>query len=319
MTTPPTNGTPVGSFEGFRPLLPLQPEPDPAQQAAIDHHARRIKELEARIDGLRKQREERPSPKPEPAPAVKPDRAEKFDKWSLRLALAATIGLTASGEYALAKLAGCSGSLAWLLPVAIDVYVVQTFRRHRDVLPALLLMIAANAIYHLADRTEFGMAAKDRPEWWLIVGVAAIAPVVMWRIHRIGRPREGAPKPSASAPVESTAPSVDESASEAPRVDESPRESAPTESPDASGESAPPSPPSESKPKPRRRARESKQTVSAIGDREREIDALVALMRKRGDADAVKLSDAQRLVASDSEATAARRLKAARETYRESA
>jgi hypothetical protein len=59
--------------------------------------------------------------------------------------------------------------------------------------------------------------------------------------------------------------------------------------------------------------------VSAIGDLEREIDDLVALMRERGDADAVKLSDAQAIVASNSEATAARRLKAARETYRQSA
>ncbi|MBQ1165425.1 hypothetical protein KBZ21_46375, partial [Streptomyces sp. A73] len=72
--------------------------------------------------------------------------------------------------------------LAWLLPVAIDVYVVQAFRRHRDVAQALVLRVLANAVYHLAAAGLFGVSASGRPEWWLIVGVAAIAPFVMWRI-----------------------------------------------------------------------------------------------------------------------------------------
>ncbi|GAA2629769.1 hypothetical protein GCM10009863_51470 [Streptomyces axinellae] len=112
-----------------------------------------------------------------------------FDGWSLRVALAATIGLTASGEFALAELAGWARELAWLLPVSIDVYVVQAFRRHRDVAPALGLMVFANAVYHLAAAGLFGVSGGGRPEWWLIVGVAAIAPFVMWRIHRMSAPR----------------------------------------------------------------------------------------------------------------------------------
>ncbi|MBQ1165747.1 hypothetical protein KBZ21_47995, partial [Streptomyces sp. A73] len=40
------------------------------------------------------------------------------------------------------------------------------------------------AVYHLAAAGLFGVSASGRPEWWLIVGVAAIAPFVMWRIHR---------------------------------------------------------------------------------------------------------------------------------------
>ncbi|MBQ1164144.1 hypothetical protein KBZ21_39765, partial [Streptomyces sp. A73] len=79
-----------------------------------------------------------------------------FDGWSLRIALAATIGLTASGEFALAELAGWARELAWLLPGAIDVYVVQAFRRHRDVAQALVLMVLANAVYHLAAAGLFG-------------------------------------------------------------------------------------------------------------------------------------------------------------------
>lgn len=169
-----------------------------------------------------------PEHKPEPVPtaAVEPaveedksaeDKPGFIDTWSPRLALAATIGLTASGEFALAQLAGWHPGIAWLLPTAIDVYVVQSFRRHRDVAAALTLMVVANAVYHLADRGLFGVATKGgeivrnasgdpRPTWWLIVGVAAIAPLVMWRIHRITAPkperRERARVEPASAPTQ---------------------------------------------------------------------------------------------------------------------
>src|SRR5690606_9422439 len=77
-------------------------------------------------------------------------RKNVVNTWGPRVALGATIVLTASGEFALAQLSGWPASVAWALPLAIDVYVVQAFRRHRDVAGALILMVAANAIYHLA-------------------------------------------------------------------------------------------------------------------------------------------------------------------------
>lgn len=133
-----------------------------------------------------------PAAEPEPTPEVPAEkpawRSGFIDRWSPRVALAATIGLTASGEFALAQLAGWVPALAWLLPLAIDVYVVQSFRRHRDVAAALTLMVVANAIYHLADHRLFGVDSQGAPTWWLIVGVASIAPLVMWRIHRITAP-----------------------------------------------------------------------------------------------------------------------------------
>ncbi|MFB7675266.1 hypothetical protein ACFC26_28030 [Kitasatospora purpeofusca] len=116
-------------------------------------------------------------------------REDLTDRWGPKVALAAAVTLTASGEFALAKLAGWPSWVAWALPLAIDVYVVQAFRRHKDVPGAIVLMILANAVYHLAAAGLVGVV-KSGPDkghalWWLIVGVAAIAPWVMWRLHKI--------------------------------------------------------------------------------------------------------------------------------------
>ncbi|MBQ1166623.1 hypothetical protein KBZ21_52405, partial [Streptomyces sp. A73] len=67
---------------------------------------RRIAELEQQVRDLQAAAEE-----PKPMATQKAG----FDGWSLRIALAATIGLTASGEFALAELAGWARELAWLL------------------------------------------------------------------------------------------------------------------------------------------------------------------------------------------------------------
>lgn len=102
------------------------------------------------------------------------------------IALCAAVGLTASGEYQLAQLAGWGALIAGLLPTAVDIYVVIAIRAHRDVAGAIVMMIATNALYHLAAANLFG--TDGRPghlAWWLIVAVTAIAPMVMWRIHRI--------------------------------------------------------------------------------------------------------------------------------------
>jgi hypothetical protein len=129
------------------------------------------------------------APTPEtPRPAV-----DRFGPW---VALFAAIGLTASGEFQLAALADFPGWIAWALPTAIDVYVVQAMRRHRDVLAALLLMIGTNACYHLAAARLFGVTKTGAPAWWLIVAISAIAPVIVWRVHRITEER-----PKAAAEV----------------------------------------------------------------------------------------------------------------------
>lgn len=292
-----------------------------AQQEA-DHHLETAKGLRARTLASADTEADRIREKARQETETKRARGKAIDVWSLRGALAATIGLTASGEFALAQLAGWGAGLAWLLPVAIDVYVVQAFRRHRDVPAALALMVLANAIFHLADRGLFGVvrehgqvalsaSGEPRPEWWLIVAVAAIAPVVMWRIHRLSAParkRESkTPSESPARPAKTRTPAARESAPAGPRESCTRNNTTRTH---AARESKPKAPASK---------RESSPKPAATGGIADEIDRLVALMRERGGADAVGLSDAERIVASTSQATAARRLKTARETYRNNA
>lgn len=125
--------------------------------------------------------------------------ADLLDAWSMRVLMAATVGLTATGEYQLARMANFDPSVAWLFPLVIDVYVIQAFRRHRDVIQAITLTIAANVVYHLAASGLFGVTAGSaghrQPTWWLIAGVASIASLILWRAHLINRPAKP-PKPS---------------------------------------------------------------------------------------------------------------------------
>ncbi|MFD9072100.1 hypothetical protein ACFVZ2_19010, partial [Streptomyces lasiicapitis] len=119
------------------------------------------------------------------------ERDDKLDTWSARGIIAGTVGLTASGEYSLARMAGFDPQVAWLLPFVIDVYVIQAFRRHRDIIPAIALTVAANVTYHLADAGRFGVTPSREPKWWLIALVASVASFILWRIHLMVRP----PKP----------------------------------------------------------------------------------------------------------------------------
>ncbi|GAA2955357.1 MULTISPECIES: hypothetical protein [Streptomyces] len=127
-------------------------------------------------------------------------------------ALVAAIGLTASGEYKLAALAGF-GIVSWLLPVCIDIWAATAFHRKKDVKAALAMMIATNVIYHMAERGIVGIrTVGGRPmldaaghpvaEWWLIGLVACIAPVVLWRVHQlIGHPSDTPDTTTPDAPA----------------------------------------------------------------------------------------------------------------------
>lgn len=249
-------------------------------------------------------------------------RDDSFDTWAARAVIAGAIGLTASGEYALARMVGFDGGVAWLLPFVIDVYVVQAFRRHRDIVQAIGLTITANVIYHLADVGLFGLSPSGRPAWWLIALVASVASLILWRMHlmvappkarresRKRRRRESRPA-TAQAPRE-TAPESESAPAplSPPPAHEPPRESA------GESESTPTPAPRESRPRRRKTTkRESARKVAPIGDIDRETEELVALMRERGDADAVSLRDAKRITGK-ADATAARRLSTARAQYR---
>lgn len=94
-------------------------------------------------------------------------------------ALAAALVVTASAEYALARAAGFGEWTAAALPAALDIYAVRALRARRDVATAVAAMIATNAAAHLVAAGLLPVA------WPLVVGVSAIAPLVLWRVHRL--------------------------------------------------------------------------------------------------------------------------------------
>ncbi|NUP17092.1 MAG: hypothetical protein HOZ81_13485 [Streptomyces sp.] len=95
------------------------------------------------------------------------------------LAMAASIAVTAQGEWALAAACGYHPIVAGALPVAIDAYAIRALRSGREVLLAVLTMVATNSAAHLLS----GGMLKVTP--WLVVAVSAIAPLVLWRVHAL--------------------------------------------------------------------------------------------------------------------------------------
>lgn len=371
-TAPPAEHTPHSSGSGL-PAITLPPgrtaAPDRFREAGLAHHNLAVGMAEARAKAAQ------PAPRPElarTAHTAKP-RAEKksvVDRFGPWVALYAAVGLTASGEYALAQLVGFPGAVAALLPTAIDVYVVQAMRRHRDVAVALILMVATNALYHLGAKHLFGMHqtishghVTYSPSWWLIVGVAAIAPFIVWRVHRITETKSG-PETTARNTRETETKTTTETTVSAPvsrevsqGAHETSRETSETGTPreaetketgettvsrsrETAAETNPVSHPETTSPqipqrettnetnretrsphaqRPRRETKtETRDGVTAIGDRETETQRLLDLMKKRGGPLTVSLDDAI-TETSRPKSTAAKRLAAARDLYAKSA
>ncbi|MGW0626068.1 hypothetical protein [Streptomyces sp. NPDC002758] len=110
-------------------------------------------------------------------------------------ALLAALVVTASAEYALARAAGFGQYTAGALPAALDIYAVRALRARRDVAAAVAAMIATNAASHL-------VAARLLPVAWpLVVAVSAIAPLVVWRVHRLAEHVEQAAPQAVEAPA----------------------------------------------------------------------------------------------------------------------
>lgn len=299
--------------------------------AAADHDAKSIRETAA---ATAKQEVEN---------------GKRLDVWMARAVIAGAVGLTATGEYSLARLAHFPREVAWLLPFVIDVYVIQAFRRHCDIVQAIGLTIAANVVYHLAAAGMFGVTTDSRgahhATWWLIALVASIASVILWRMHVITAPpkvkekrRKGSqPKPAEVAvqPVQNGTADVRESADQgvaggtpngtlsgmptvpdkAPEVARqmahSPATVAATSSAKVTAKVAVPSR--------HERATDSRRPVRRSGgqggtEADRQVAKLVALMRRRGGADKVTAADAVTATGAPAR-TASRRLAAAREQY----
>jgi hypothetical protein len=107
-----------------------------------------------------------------------------MNTWLLRVALVATLILTASGEYVFATRVGWHPYVAWAMAVSLDIYVVVAMRAKRDVPWAIGLMAATNVAAHSVEMLP-GLMVDGRPVWWLIAAASALPPVVLWRIHRL--------------------------------------------------------------------------------------------------------------------------------------
>lgn len=94
-------------------------------------------------------------------------------------ALVAVLVVLASAEYSLAVEVGFGTYVAAGLPLSLDVYALAALRARRDVLVVVAVLVAVNAASHLV---EVGLLPVSVP---LVVGVSAIAPLVLWRVHRL--------------------------------------------------------------------------------------------------------------------------------------
>ncbi|MEU3094885.1 hypothetical protein ABZ690_08700 [Streptomyces sp. NPDC006967] len=111
-------------------------------------------------------------------------------------ATAAVLVVLASAEYELARACGFGPYVAAGVPAALDVYALAALRARRDVFAVVLSLIAVNAASHLV---EVGLLPVSVP---LVVAVSAVAPLVLWRVHRLSeRHPEPAAEPS-TAPAE---------------------------------------------------------------------------------------------------------------------
>lgn len=94
-------------------------------------------------------------------------------------ALAAVLTVLASAEYNLAVACGFGTYVAAGVPAALDVYALAALRARRDVLAVVTVLIAVNAASHLV---EVGLLPVSVA---LVVAVSAVAPLVLWRVHRL--------------------------------------------------------------------------------------------------------------------------------------
>lgn len=101
-------------------------------------------------------------------------------------ALAAVLVVLASAEYELAVACGFGRYVAAGVPAALDVYALAALRAHRDVLAVVVTLIAVNAASHLV---AVGLLPVSVP---LVIAVSAVAPLVLWRVHRLAPASEEA-------------------------------------------------------------------------------------------------------------------------------
>ena len=116
-------------------------------------------------------------------------------KW---VSVAAALAATATAEYNLAVEIGMHEWVAPAVPVALDAYVLRALQRGREVFVSVVAMVGVNAASHLEHA---GMIPLD---WRLTTAVAAIAPLVLWRVHALKTSTDRARK-TVDVPVDNAA------------------------------------------------------------------------------------------------------------------
>lgn len=94
-------------------------------------------------------------------------------------ALGCALVATAHAEYTLATATHFNKYVALAVPGALDLYVVRALQQRRDVLVAVLAMVAANVTSHLIAGGVLQVG------WQVIAAVGAVAPLIVWRVYSL--------------------------------------------------------------------------------------------------------------------------------------
>lgn len=129
--------------------------------------------------------------------------------WILWAQLGCALVATAHAEYTLASATGLHWVVAGAVPGALDLYVIRALQKHKDVLPAVLVMVAANVASILVSAGVLPL------HWGLYSAVGALVPLLVWRGHVL-RVHPGTDAGAVSAPV----PAVPEERVHVPETDE---------------------------------------------------------------------------------------------------
>lgn len=86
---------------------------------------------------------------------------------------------TAHSEWSLAVAVGSNEYVAASVPGALDLYVLRALQQGRDVFVAVLAMVAANIAWYLVHSGDLPVG------WELRSAVAAVAPLIVWRVHSL--------------------------------------------------------------------------------------------------------------------------------------
>ena len=97
--------------------------------------------------------------------------------WILWAQLGCALVATAHAEYTLVTALGQNWIVAGAVTGALDLYVVRALQKHKDVLPAVLVMVAANVASILVG------AGVVPVHWGVLAAVGALAPALVWRGH----------------------------------------------------------------------------------------------------------------------------------------